>query len=293
MSSQLHYHVYDIVLPDLLYKAKAIYMNPDTDISEHPRQRQLSNIKVLEDALLDEQQKEITEDNFTATVIPPDSDFYAHLLALRLGIDPPAKAAFILEHHRNNFAGNRYYTKVQFLQMVEFVVIKSVDHLKMPHTVERCNRIADWILEQTSTGNIEIRPTEHYEYWPFPVETLDALYVFLIKNHLIDPNPSFRESFRLYFSDSGSRTVWKGQLTLLVGLFYKIYGFKSQYNGQSLHTILSKLFSKESGADFNPRNLNQTLLNCSHKYETGIGMSKLTKVIFDFIDSLGLVKTSQ
>ncbi|MFM9027180.1 MAG: hypothetical protein ACKOQ6_04215 [Bacteroidota bacterium] len=290
MSDQPAYHVYDIVLPTLFDKARAVYNDYGNLIREDIRHSQLRNIDVLKEALLDELERVKWADGLPIMLLPPDSDFYAHLLALRLGIDLPAKTAFILDYHSNHFIGNSYYTKEQFSHMVEFVILQSTDHLKMPNTVERCNHIAKWIDEQKKSENTDFLPTEHFQYWPYPADKLDKLYDFLIKNGFIATNPGFKESFRTFFVNGDSRTIWKSQATVLIGLFYKIYGFLPQYNSEPLHRILSKLFLKESGEDFKPKNLNQTLLNNSHKYETGIGISKVTNVIFEFIDSLELPK---
>lgn len=236
MDKKIYYHLYDLVLPALFDKARAIYSDPTNAINEIIRNSQLSNIGALEDIILEEQQLERKGDIFPLLVLPPDSNFYAHFLSIRLGIEPPAKARFILDHHKANFAGNRYYTKDQFTAMVEYIIITSVDRLKMPDTLERCDQIANWISRQEGKGQTESRPAELFFYWPYPIEKLDALYEFLLANDLIEPNTAFRDSFRLFFVDSALRTIWKGDMKVLVGLFYKVYGFLAYYKSEAVRT---------------------------------------------------------
>lgn len=292
MHHAVEYHRYDIFLPTAVEKIRAVLKDAGSGHSDDWRVNQRHNLDNLLTVFFEEQGLELDLSHMPLYVVPYSSSFYTTFLAYWLSVQPTAKAHFILDHHRKLFNGNYYYKADQFLQMIEYRLLSDVINLNFPETEARCLQIRDWIYRQYDLAAMP-RSSDRLDnlyYWPYPVRKLEIMHAYLVEQGFIKPNPHFIESFRSFSVPSRVRSQWLQRKTLLVGFFYKLYGFKTQYCSQLIHTIIVKLFTEKDGIDFDPRVLNQTLLNNKYRYESGEGLTPEYKELFAFIDTLDLFK---
>lgn len=180
-----------------------------------------------------------------------------------------------------------------FASFVEHGVYNYIFHNSPFDNNERLSRIMGWVEKNrkfTRTRRVNTRKPEltlgttetkvpDYFYWPYPGEKLKLLYDELTRNDLIEPNPTFADSFRNFGSPVKNHTIWKASLIQLVYLLYLIYGAQNQHRGILLHTVALTIFQNKRNS-FTAKGLSTTFGQLSEGKKSSPGIN-LIKHIFD------------
>jgi hypothetical protein len=261
---EFHFHIYDIVISNL-YAKIIIQKNVST--------KYISTFLDLIHAFHEsENVSELEMRNMPGMIVSSKSNYYSMFLSYALASLDIYEIKLFLNYHNQKFEENTNEEfKNNFVGLLEFFSLKQVRSLSLYKTLTRLERITDWISEHRESGNLTysniIKIDHEFYYWVYDSVKLDIFYKYLVSEGLIEENHDFKKVFLTFKCDKNKRVKWKSNQTILVFIFYLIY--KSDYfNGDSIFIILTRLFVKQDGSEFEPHVLRTTYNNISQYLNT-------------------------